>query len=95
MSKSGLVVHLEIAPDKLDEFVDIARRHGRRSMENEEGCLGFEVMIPQDSDNRVILVEIYRDDAALESHWESPHMRKYLEQVKDMILDRKPVRCTV
>ena len=99
MAKTGLVVHLTITAGKLDEFVDIARKHGERSVQIEEGCLSFDVMVPQDEssdeDNKVILVEVYSDDDALESHWASPHMQDYLKRVDDLIVERKRFRCSV
>ncbi len=92
---TGLVVHLEINPAKLSEFLEIVRAHGEFSAKNEPGCLGFQVMVPKDEQNKVILVEVYQDDAALESHWNSHHMARYRDRVEDMIADRKRYLCTV
>ena len=90
-----LIVELEIEPESLAEFVDIAQQHGKRSLELEPGCLRFEVLRPKDSDNTVILCEAYTDDAALESHWESDRMAAYREKVSGMILGRVAHRCTL
>ncbi len=95
MANTALVVHLDIEPEKFDEFVDIARAHGARSAEIEEGCLRFDVMVPEDDPHHVILVELYSDRAALESHWESAHMAAYLDRVSDMILSRRRYLCSV
>ncbi len=95
MANTSVVVHLEIVPEKFEEFVEIARSHGARSLELEEGCLRFDVMILQELDNQLILVEVYEDDAALEMHWNSAHMSAYLEKVQYMIAARTRYRCTV
>ena len=92
---TGLVVHLDIVPEKFDEFIDTARTHGKRSVEIEEGCISFQVMIPQEEPNKVILVEVYQDDAALDFHWNSDHMAAYLERTGEMITGRKRFKCTV
>ncbi len=92
---TGLVVHLEIAPDKMQEFLEIVRAHGKFSEKEEENCLGFQVMVPKDEDNRVILVEVYKDDASLEAHWNSEHMARYRDKVSDMIIDRKRYLCSL
>jgi quinol monooxygenase YgiN len=92
---TGLVVHLEIVPEKFDEFVAIVRAHGERSVAVEPGCLSFQVMLAQDQAHKVILVEVYADEAALESHWDSPHMAAYREQVESMIGARERFRCTL
>lgn len=93
MANTALVVHLDIEPSKFDEFVEIARAHAANSVKIEEGCLRFDVMLPQDTPNQVILVEVYTDDAALQSHWDSPHMAAYLDKVGDMITRRNRYRC--
>lgn len=44
---TGLIVHLEIADGRRDEFAALARAHGERSVRLEEGnCLSFEVFVP-------------------------------------------------
>ncbi len=95
MANTALVVHLDIDADKFDEFVSIARTHGARSIELEEGCLRFDVLVPQAPANHVILVEVYTDEAALTAHWESPHMEQYLDKVQDMITSRLRYQCTL
>ncbi len=92
---TGLIVHLEIAPGKLPEFLEIARAHGEFSAKNEDNCLSFQVMVPRDEHNKVILVEVYKDDDSLEAHWSSDHMTLYRDKVSDMIVDRKRYLCTL
>ena len=92
---TSLVVHLEIASEKFDEFIEIARAHGKRSVEVENGCLSFQVMLPQEEPNKVILVEVYQDDNALDIHWNSNHMAAYLEKTGGMIIGRQRFKCTV
>jgi quinol monooxygenase YgiN len=93
MAEVVLVVELEIKPESLDSFVDIVSKHGAKSMKIEEGCLRFEVLKPRESKNKVILVETYSDDAALDSHWSSEHMAAYREKVSAMIVSRVASRC--
>lgn len=93
MAKVVLVVELEISPENFEAFVDIVTKHGANSLKIEEGCLRFEVLKPRESKNKVILVEMYADDAALDNHWNSGHMAAYREQVSDMIVSRVANRC--
>ncbi|MBE2236234.1 MAG: antibiotic biosynthesis monooxygenase [Caldilineaceae bacterium] len=93
---TGLVVHLEIAPGRRADFVEIARAHAERSVRLEQGrCLSFEVFVPQESETLVILVEKYVDDAALQAHWESAHMADYNTRVDALIIGRSRYRCRV
>lgn len=88
-----LVVILDIEAAHLGEFVEIVTAHGARSLELEDGCLRFEVLRSDDAANRVLLVEVYSDDAALETHWASGHMQQYREAVQGMIRSRTVHRC--
>jgi quinol monooxygenase YgiN len=93
---TGSIVHLEIVPGRRDEFVALARAHGERSQRLEEGrCLRFDVFVPVESENQVILVESYIDDGALQAHWDSAHMAEYSQRVAGMIAGRTRYLCTV
>jgi (4S)-4-hydroxy-5-phosphonooxypentane-2,3-dione isomerase len=93
MAEVALVVELEIEPDRLEEFLEVVRAHGARSREREPGCLRFDCLRPREAQSRVILVEVYADDAALESHWASDHMADYRRRVEGMIRSRTAHRC--
>lgn len=93
MAKVVLVVELEIEPDHFEGFVEIVTKHGANSLKIEDGCLRFEVLKPRESKNKVILVEMYADDAALDSHWNSEHMAAYRKNVSKMIISRVANRC--
>ncbi len=93
MAKVVLVVELEIAPREFEAFVDIVTKHGANSLKIEEGCLRFEVLKPRESKNKVILVEMYADDSALDAHWNSEHMAAYRKKVSGMIVSRVANRC--
>ena len=93
---TGLVVLLEIAAGQRDAFVGLAQAHAERSVRLEDGgCLSFEVFVPAEDTNQVILVEKYVDDAALQAHWDSAHMAAYVAQISGMIVGRTRFRCTV
>jgi quinol monooxygenase YgiN len=93
MAKVVLVVELEINSGDFDAFIDIVTKHGANSQKIEKGCLRFEILKPRESQNKVILVETYADDAALDAHWESDHMANYRKKVSDMIVSRVANRC--
>ena len=93
MAHTALIVHLDIRPESFSEFLDLSRAHGANSQQTESGCLRFDVMKSVEEENHVVLVEVYENDEALESHWISEHMAKYLEQVDDMIVERQRYRC--
>jgi autoinducer 2-degrading protein len=94
MSKIALVVEFDIKPEHRKAFEDVIRSHGKRTREQEPGCLSFEVLIPQKEPNKVFLFECYRDDAAFEAHGKSPLLAETRAKYKDMIENRRITLCS-
>lgn len=92
---TSLIVHLDVVPEKLEEFMKIVRAHGEYSVNAEDGCLDFKVLVSQDDKHHVILVETYSDNDALQSHWDSKHMAAYREKTAHMILNRQRYQCAL
>ena len=88
MSRVALIVEFEIKPQHLAAFEEIIRNHARRTIEAEEGCLAFEVLMPRDEENRVYLYECYRDQAAFEEHTRSPILTETRDAYKGMFESR-------
>tara|TARA_B100000459_G_scaffold23743_1_gene11555 strand:+ start:530 stop:826 length:297 start_codon:yes stop_codon:yes gene_type:complete len=95
MSKIALVVEFQIKAGQRDAFLEIIRRHAAGTKADEEGCLQFDVLIPEDDDKKVMLVEMYRDDAALDIHVASPRLQATRAAYGDMIEDRSIAKTRV
>ena len=53
------------------------------SVENEPGCLRFDVIQDGADPNRIWLYEVYVDEAAFQEHLKAPHFIKWRDTVKD------------
>ncbi len=95
MSRMALVVTFEIAPGRVPDFLELVRGHAKRCLEREEGCVHFDVMVPREGDNEVMLYEIYADDKALEAHRATRHLAMFRERAAEMIAGRHLVECLV
>lgn len=93
MANVFYIVELRIAQGRREEYLNIAHDHARRSVELEPGCLRFEVLSEREQPDGVILVEVYRDDAAAEAHANSEHMAAYREATQDLVERRVLHRC--
>ena len=89
MSKIGLVVEYDVKAGRMDEFVELISGHGRKTLEMEDGCVAFEVMVPTEGDGKVFLYECYKDAAAFEEHNKSLLLAATREQYEDMLEGRK------
>ena len=95
MSKICLVVDFTVKPGTKAQFLNIIRGHASKTLENEEGCLQFEVCDPVEGGNRVFLCEMYADDAAFEVHKASPTLARTRERYADIVESRAIHVCNV
>jgi quinol monooxygenase YgiN len=87
MSDLVLVVNIRIKPEDVDKFMAevIANAKAART---ESGCKQFDVLVDKDDPTKVMLYEIYKDDAAFESHQQTPAFKHYLEHAVPLLASR-------
>ena len=95
MAKTALVVKLIVHEGRMEEFLAVVRAHGERTLALEPGCLRFDLLQPADAPDTVFLYELYRDEEALQAHWDSAHMAAYRERARDLLAGREANRCTL
>ena len=79
----ALVVTIQIKPEHREAFMEAMLDDARGSVQNEPGCLRFDVIQDAEDPNRIHLYEVYRDQAAIEAHRQAPHYTKWRDIVKD------------
>ena len=72
-----LVVTIDVKPDQKDSLL-ATLDDARGSVRNEPGCVRFDVIQDEHTENRMYLYEVYADRAAFDAHEASPHTRRYL-----------------
>ena len=93
MSRIMIVVECEVKSDHRNQFIELMKGHAQRSRA-EDGCQQFDVLMPQEDHSRVLLVEAWRDQAALDVHSKAPTMAKLRETYQPWLLNRKATRCS-
>ena len=88
---AGYVVlaQFEVKAGKLAEMVDAAKIDAKASVANEPGCRRFDVLVPRDGAERVVLYEIYDDEAAFQAHLETPHLKAFRDAIGPLVADRQ------
>ena len=86
MSNTLLIVHVDVAvvPDQLDAFLAATEENATASRE-EPGVVRFDVLSDRSDPNHVVLVEIYRDEAAAAAHKETAHYQRWRDTVAPMM----------
>src|SRR3972149_149681 len=77
-----LHVSVQVKPEHVSEFLDVVRYDAEHSETDEPGCLRFAFIHARDDPNRSYFYEVYRDEAALEAHRQTPHFKTYFEKVQ-------------
>ena len=86
MPNSLLIVHvdIEVVPEQLDAFLAATAENAAASR-NEPGVVRFDVLSDRTDPNHVVLVEIYRDEAATAAHKETAHYATWRDTVAPMM----------
>lgn len=90
MSRVVIVVEFDVKPEHKSAFLELMKGHAARSR-GEDGCGQFDVLSANDNPNRVLLVEAWRDQAALDVHARGPMPGATYQ---DWITGRKVTRCS-
>ncbi|MPZ47933.1 MAG: antibiotic biosynthesis monooxygenase [Dehalococcoidia bacterium] len=76
-----LVVEVHIKPEMRERFLAAITEDAEHSERDEPGCLRFDVLQDTEDEDTFFYYEVYRDEAALQAHRDSPHFKKYFDQV--------------
>jgi (4S)-4-hydroxy-5-phosphonooxypentane-2,3-dione isomerase len=81
-----LIVHVDIAvvPEQLDAFLAASQENAAASRD-EPGVVRFDVLSDRADPGHVVLVEIYRDEAAAAAHKETSHYLRWRDAVAAMM----------
>ena len=93
MSRIMIVVEFEVKPEHRNAMIALMKDHARQSRA-EDGCLQFDVLLPMEDQSRVLLVEAWRDQGALDVHSKVPRMAENREKYTPWLNGRKATRCT-
>lgn len=87
-----LVVEFTLQPDAFERFAPLIAENARKSVALEPGCLQFDVARALEAPDRILLYEVYADEAAFNAHSKMPHVAEFFSAAGDMIAERKVTR---
>jgi quinol monooxygenase YgiN len=89
-----IIAEFEVKPDKLEQFLELAKTDASQSVANEPGCHQFNVTLDREQPNRVVLYEVYDDEAAFDAHLQTPHLAAFRAGIENLIVSRQVRRLT-
>jgi autoinducer 2-degrading protein len=78
-----IVVQIEPKPDKVEAFLELALFDARNSRK-EPGCLRFDVIKHLDNPPRFGFYEVYKDEAAVQAHRQTPHFARWAKEIEPL-----------
>lgn len=95
MPKLAIVATIEVAPGRKGELLPLLAAHRARCLENEPGTVQFDLLLPQDGDTKIVIYEVYRDEAALDAHMNGSSLARLRKEAAGMMAGVTGTRCVV
>ena len=95
MPRFAIIGTVEIASGRVNDFFAPADGAQSPVFKDEPGTVNFEVLMPHDDDTRVMLYEVYQDEAAFDAHSKEPSMARLREEAEGMMVKISGTRGTL
>jgi (4S)-4-hydroxy-5-phosphonooxypentane-2,3-dione isomerase len=95
MPKFATVGTIEVVVGRRDQLLSLLAAHKTRCLKDEPGTLQFEILLPKDDDTKVLLYEVYRDEAAFDVHRNGASFTRWREETAGMVVKIYGTRCAV
>ncbi len=88
-----IVAEFEVKPEALERFLALAKTDASQSVAREPGCRQFDVTVDR-AGHRVVLYEVYDDEAAFDAHLQMPHLAAFRAGIEPLVVGRNVRRLT-
>jgi quinol monooxygenase YgiN len=93
MTKLAIIATIKTVPDKRAEYVKHLGAHRARCLANEPGTLQFEMLLPHEDPDTVMLYEVYSSKEAFDAHWNGESIQQIRRDAAGLQASLTGVRC--
>jgi quinol monooxygenase YgiN len=86
-----VIAKITLHPKALAEFLPVAAADARDALATEEGCIAFNILVPEDDESYVVFHEIYRDRAAFDLHLTQPHFHTFERDAEHLMIGKPDI----
>ena len=90
-----VIVDFRLKAGTRSAFRALIDANASSSVRNEQGCRRFDVVEPMGERDRVVLYEIYDDEAAFEAHCTSAHFCSFDAESASLVDDKTVIRAAL
>jgi quinol monooxygenase YgiN len=83
------IAELEIDPSEITAYREALKEEIATSIRDEPGVLSLYAVSLKDQPSQIRIFEIYKDQAAYESHLQTPHFKKYKTETQGILKSLK------
>ena len=87
-----VIAEFEVKSSRLGDFLVLANAFSRTCLENEPGCMQFDVVQLDTPPRGVLFYEAYENSAAFDAHCQSTHLARFKLAFPEMIVAEKTLR---
>ncbi|CAI9120210.1 putative quinol monooxygenase [Brytella acorum] len=87
-----VIAEFATTSETFEPFLEMCRFDAERSVGDEDGCLEFVVLTPEDQPDTIVLYEVYTGRPAFEAHLKTPHFEKFAAALRDLKIEERSVR---
>ena len=73
-----------VKPEKREGFIEFLTQHAKACID-EPGCVRFDLLEKAEEPNTFYYYEVYKDDEARAAHRETPHLKRYIENIEEYL----------
>jgi hypothetical protein len=95
MKKVCILVETETKPGKLKEVVSLLKAHAKKTLDDEPGCLQFDVITSDLYPERLFLVEVYDSETSRALHLKNPRLLQIQQAQAELILNRRVIKADI
>jgi quinol monooxygenase YgiN len=93
MTKLAIVATIKISGGKRDAYLNPLRAHAERCLANESGTLQFDVLVPHNDADTLMLYEVYASAEAFQAHWNGESMKQMRRETEGLQASLSGVQC--
>ena len=94
MSGFAVVVSFDVSAADRERLQTALKAHSERCLRDEPGTLQFDVLRPEGTEDRLMIYELYTDEAAFEAHAAGDSVKTVRAETEDIESEMTLIKCT-
>ena len=93
MAKLAIVATIKTVPGGRDEYLKHLRAHAERCRATEPGTLQFDILVPHNEAETLMLYEVYESPEAFQAHWNGASIQQARKDGGHLQVSLTGIRC--